>query len=77
MIYSGNHSLALARVYSEMFGQDVPQDVARAAASNGAYQQLMAAIDQATDTGQPIEDWVQFQGGDTYGSRSGLRNTPN
>jgi hypothetical protein len=68
MLYSGNHSLALARVYSEMFGQDVPQDVARVAASNGSYQQMMAAIDQATDEGQPITDWSVYRGNSRQGS---------
>jgi hypothetical protein len=68
MIYTGNHSLALAQIYRQMFGESIPQDVAKAAASNGSYQQMMAGVDQATNRGQPITDWSVFRGDSTQGA---------
>ncbi len=68
MIYTGSHNLALAQVYRQMFGESIPQDVAKAAASSGNYQQLMAAVDQATNTGQPITDWSVFRGDSRQGA---------
>ncbi len=59
MLYSGRHCEALRAAYLRIFGVPVPEDVLRKAADHGTLYKLMAAIDLATDTRQPIEDWQQ------------------
>ena len=59
MLYSGRHSQALNRVYSEMFAP-VPSEVLQAAGRAGRMQALMAAVDEAVHEKQPIKDWKPF-----------------
>jgi hypothetical protein len=60
MLYSGRHSMALSRAYSEMFGP-VPLEVVQAAGKAGRIQELMAAVDKAVrHTKKPVTDWTQF-----------------
>lgn len=60
MYFSARHYSALSRVYSEMFGQPVPSEVALAAARNGKAPDLMDALHQATQFQNPIRDWTPY-----------------
>lgn len=60
MLYSGRHCEALRAVYLRIFGEPVPEDVLQRAADNGTLYRLMTAIDLATDTRQPIDDWQPY-----------------
>jgi hypothetical protein len=60
MIFSSGHYAALGRLYAEMFGQPVPEEVALAAARNGRAPDLMDALYQATKFNEPIQDWSDF-----------------
>ena len=59
MLYSGSHSSALTRLYSQLF-RPVPPEVSEQAAKSGQAQALMAALDKATTDRQPISDWTPF-----------------
>lgn len=61
MFYSVRHSAALVKLYSEMFGEPIPESTGRKAAAGGRMQELMAAVDEATDSGEPIKDWSAFE----------------
>jgi hypothetical protein len=61
MFYSGRHSEALVKLYSEMFGVPVPESTGRKAAAGGRMQELMAAVDEATRRSEPILDWTAFE----------------
>ena len=60
MLYSGRHAEALRAAYLRIFGQPVPDDVLQAAADNGTLYRLLEAIDRATDSRRPIEDWRDY-----------------
>lgn len=60
MYFSAKHYSALSRVYSEMFGQPVPLEVALAAARNGRAPDLMDALHHATHFHDPIRDWTPY-----------------
>lgn len=60
MYFCARHYSALSRVYSEMFGQPVPSEVALAAAHNGKAPDLMDALHQATQFQEPIGDWTHY-----------------
>lgn len=45
-----------------MFGEPVPMDVLAAANRNGTLFQVIEAIDQATNSGEPIRDWWALAG---------------
>lgn len=60
MLYSGNHCIALANMYEEVFGQPVPETTAREAARNGTHQQMMHSIDVAIQNREPVTDWSRF-----------------
>ena len=63
MIFSARHYSALNRVYSETFGQQVPQEVARQAARTGKAPALMEALDNAIKFSDPILDWSPYATG--------------
>lgn len=61
MLYTGRHSLSLVRIYSETFGQPVPEASALKAARAGRAQDLMQAVDEAIKANEPIQDWTPFE----------------
>lgn len=61
MLFSGRHYEALSCLYAESFGP-VPHDVAEAAARNGMAPELMAALYQAIQFEDQIQDWTPYAG---------------
>ena len=61
MLFSGRHYEALSCLYAESFGP-VPHDVAEAAARNGRAPELMAALYQAIQFEDQIQDWTPYAG---------------
>jgi hypothetical protein len=55
--YSGRHAIALSRVYSEMFDEEIPKEVLELASQNGRMQDLLKAIDEATHSGTLLDHW--------------------
>lgn len=62
MLYSGRHCEAVRTVYQRMFGESIPVEVLQAANENGTLYRLIEAIDQATNSGEPIRDWRRLAG---------------
>lgn len=60
MLYSGRHAEALGAAYLRIFGEPVPLDVLQQADDNGTLYRLLEAINRATDSRRPIEDWRQY-----------------
>lgn len=62
MLFSGRHYEALSHLYAESFGPQVPHEVAEAAARNGKAPELMAALYQAIQFEDQIQDWTPYAG---------------
>jgi hypothetical protein len=63
MLFSARHYSALGRVYSETFGEQVPEEAARQAAVTGKAPALMLALTQAIKFKDPIQDWSPYTAG--------------
>ena len=61
MLFSGWQYEALSHLYAESFGP-VPHEVAEAAARNGKAPELMAALYQAIQFEDQIQDWTPYAG---------------